>query len=361
MTYILHKKPPALQLQAGQLAQRLIQQDGLYAQHVDMLPGAAGGPKGLGLKGLDQAIFAQFLPRAKQRRALIGSSIGAWRFASILAWGVDQGSEKLAELYTHLEFDKGMTTADISRVCDEMLQQLIIGREQKIVTDPDFHLTVLAVKAQHIFRSDHAVPLLASAAGIIATNTLSRRLSGVFMQRVVAQPEHHLRLKLNTDKDFKTLYQTLSAENLYHWLMASGAIPGVMHGVRDIPHAPQGVYRDGGIIDYHLDLPYPSQGIVLYPHFGHKIIPSWFDKGLFWRKANPQHQARTLLICPSPSYLQSLPMQRLPDRKDFQYFIHEPQKRIKIWKQCIAESQRLGDEFLEMVEKQNFAELIQPL
>ncbi|KAA8733725.1 patatin-like phospholipase family protein [Acinetobacter qingfengensis] len=361
MTYILHKKSPALHLHAGHLAKQLIEQQGLQAKHIDMLPGAAGGPKGLGLKGLDQAIFGQFLPQAKRRRALIGSSIGAWRFASILAWGVDQGTEKLADLYTHLEFYKGMKSAEISAVCDHMLKALIHGREQDIVAHPDYHLTVLAVKAQHIFSSDHALPLLASAAGIIATNTVARRYSGVFMQRVVAQPNDQMRLKLNTEKDFKTLYQNLDAENLYYWLMASGSIPGVMAGIRNIPNAPKGVYRDGGIIDYHLDLPYPSQGIVLYPHFGDKIIPSWFDKGLFWRKANPQHQARTLLISPSREYLESLPMGRLPDRKDFEILLNDPQKRIKIWKQCIAESQRLGDEFLEMVEKQDFLPRVQAL
>ena len=30
-----------------------------------------------------------------------------------------------------------------------------------------------------------------------------------------------------------------------------------------------------------------------------------------------------------------------------------------MWNQSVAESQRLGDEFLELVEKQNFAPLLQ--
>ncbi len=34
------------------------------ASQVDIIPGAAGGPKGIGIQGLDQAIFADFLPRA---------------------------------------------------------------------------------------------------------------------------------------------------------------------------------------------------------------------------------------------------------------------------------------------------------
>ncbi|GAA5018306.1 hypothetical protein GCM10023206_31730 [Acinetobacter puyangensis] len=361
MRYILHKKPAALTIRAGHLAQQLIRQEGLQAQQVDIIPGAAGGPKGIGLQGLDHAIFGEFLPQAPRRRAVIGSSIGSWRFSSILAWGVKEGTQRLADLYTHLEFYKGMKYPEVSQVCEDMLSQLIGGKEQEIVQHPDYHLTVLAVKSQHIFNSDKRLPLIASAAGIIATNVIARRYSGLFMQRVVAQPKDDLHLVLNGKKDFKTIYQDLTPHNLHGWLIASGSIPGVMAGVRHIPDAPEGCYRDGGLIDYHLDLPYPSKGIVLYPHFCDSITPSWFDKGLFWRKANPHYQARTLLMSPSRAYLDALPLKRLPDRKDFVELMNDPQKRIKIWNQCVAESQRLGDDFLERLEKQDFEQYLQPL
>jgi hypothetical protein len=79
------------------------------------------------------------------------------------------------------------------------------------------------------------------------------------------------------------------------------------------------------------------------------------------RTANPQNQARTLLISPSQAYLESLALGRLPDRKDFVMKGLDDQKRITLWKQSVAESQRLGDEFLELIEKQSWAEHIQAL
>ena len=33
-------------------------------------------------------------------------------------------------------------------------------------------------------------------------------------------------------------------------------------------------------------------------------------------------------------------------------------ERKKLWRQSVAESQRMGDEFLELVEKQNFADVV---
>ncbi|WP_168408503.1 patatin-like phospholipase family protein [Acinetobacter indicus] len=358
MIQILQKRPPALTLRAGHLAQQLIAEQGLQPDQVDMIPGAAGGPKGIGIQGLDQAIFGEFLPQSAQRRTLIGSSIGSWRFASILAWGAKAGTERLADLYTNLSFHKKMSRQDVSHVCRDMLLNLVDGKAQQLVDHPDYHLTVLSVKAQHIFQSDRALALLASVAGIVSGNALARKHNRLFMQRVISQPAQGNQFQVQDD--FFTHYHALTPDNVTSWLMASASIPGVMSAIRDIPEAP-GSYRDGGLIDYHIDLPFQSQGLVLYPHFTDSITPGWFDKMLKHRKANPDNHARTLLISPSAEYLQSLPLGRLPDRKDFNLKGMEQAQRIQLWKQCIAESQRLGDEFLELVEKQCLPEVLQPL
>ena len=359
MTQILHKRAPALSIRAGHLARQLIEQEGLHAQHVDIIPGAAGGPKGIGIQGLDQAIFGEFFAQAPKRRTVVGSSIGSWRFASILAWGAKQGTERLSDLYTNLYFHKKMSRQEVAEICQNMLFELIQGQQQQLIQHPDYHLTVISVKAQHIFQSDQALPLLASVAGIIGSNAIARKHNRLFMQRVISQPAQGQQFMVKDD--FVTHYQALNEKNVAPWLLASASIPGVMSAIRDIPDAPVGSYRDGGLIDYHLDLPYQSQGIVLYPHFTDSITPGWFDKMLKHRKANPENQARTLLLSPSAEYLSSLPLGRLPDRKDFTLKGLDQAQRIRLWKQSVAESQRLGDEFLEMVEKQNFPQFMQTL
>lgn len=347
----IHHKKSALTIKAGSEAIAHIKKNGLNASDIDIIPGAAGGPKGLGLCGLDQAIFNDFLPRHPKKRWLVGSSIGSWRFAAITAHGGLDGPSKLAELYTNMEFNKGMTMAEVSRRCRHMLEALIGGKTKDILSNPDYHLAVLAVRSKHLFNSDHSLPLLSSLLGIFSSNALHRPALNLFMQRGIAYQDAHLKhFPAQTQKQFQTDHIPLTANNLMDILMASGAIPAVMHAVKNIPDAPQGSYRDGGLIDYHIDLPFHSDGLVLYPHFTDKITPGWFDKSLSWRKANPLHHKKTILISPSPDYLKNLPLGRLPDRKDFTAFAGHDEDRKKLWRQSIAESTRLGDEFLELLQ-----------
>lgn len=361
MTQILYKKPSSLKIQAGTLAKQLIQKEGLQAHHVDMIPGAVGGPKGIGLMGLDQAIFGDFLQREKQRRFLIGSSVGAWRFASLIAQGEQQGAARLAELYINLPFHNKMKMQDIKGISRDMLNGILTDQAQKLVDHPDYHLTIIATKAQHVFQSDHKIALYGSLLGIIGgSNAIARHHLNKFMQRVICQPEQFPQFKMQND-GFQTHYINFNTENVADWLMASGSIPAVTPAVKNISDAPQGAYRDGGLIDYHMDLPFESQGIVLYPHFTDHIIPGWFDKMFKSRHANADNQARTLLISPSAAYLQSLPLGRLPDRKDFVLKGLSDTERKKLWTQSVAESQRMGDEFLELLEKQHLELYIEDL
>ena len=78
----IKRMPTALTIRAGPRALEKIRSHGLDPAMVEIVPGAAGGPKGLGIAGLDRAILGEWLPSAPRVRHLIGSSIGAWRFAA---------------------------------------------------------------------------------------------------------------------------------------------------------------------------------------------------------------------------------------------------------------------------------------
>jgi hypothetical protein len=132
--------------------------------------------------------------------------------------------------------------------------------------------------------------------------------------------------------------------------------------VTDIDGAMPGTYWDGGIIDYHLHLPYNrNPGLVLYPHFTAKIVPGWLDKALPWAKASGEWLDNVVLIAPSRDYLARLPYGKLPDRRDFKRFELDYDGRMRYWRKAMAESERLGDEFLSLAASGSIAERLEPL
>ena len=135
-----------------------------------------------------------------------------------------------------------------------------------------------------------------------------------------------------------------------------------MHGIGDIEGIP-GVFRDGGILDYHLDIPFlpaEDEGLVLYPHFYSSITPGWFDKRLK-RTAKPEHLDHLVLISPKQDFIETLPYQKIPDRTDFKTFHYDDKKRMSYWQKTVDMSQALGDELHTLIETGAIASRVEPI
>lgn len=357
----VHTRAPALTIRAGRRAMARLRDKALTPEDVHVIPGAAGGPKALGISGLDKAIFGDFLPRAPQQRALIGSSIGSWRFAAVASTDDPKAQlARLADLYTSQRFAKGVSMAEVSRKSTLFLEELLSGCEDHILNHPWYRLSIVVVRSRGMLEHDTRGRLSLGLMNAISANMVSRRHLGRFMERGII---HDSRARTPVSKlvDFPSHEVPLSRENLLPALLASASIPMVMAGVRNIPGAPEGLYRDGGLLDYHLDLPYDQPGVILYPHFTDRVVPGWFDKSLPWRRGDATRLQDVLLVSPSPEYLASLPDRKLPDRKDFERYVGDDARREKAWRQAIAASDHLGDEFMELVDSGRLGSSLLPL
>ncbi len=351
-------------LRAGPRAIRHIREHGLRAQDIDIVPGAAGGPKGLGIAGLDLAVFGQWLPRAPRVRHLIGASIGAWRFAAVCRGDPVQGLNDFARAYSEQRYPKRPSREFITQYARAMMRDLFAGRELDVLSNPGYRLHILVVRGLGLLKRESKAMTPAGFAAAALANAFGRRHLRHFLARSIFYDRRDRPAALNGEAfdAFHTQSIPLTESNLGEALRASGAIPLVLEGVNDIEGAMPGTYWDGGIIDYHLHLPYNrNPGLVLYPHFTDKIVPGWLDKALPWRKAGGEWLDNVVLVAPSRDYLARLPYGKLPDRKDFKRFELDYDGRMRYWRKAMAESQRLGDEFLSLAESGDIAERLEPL
>ena len=368
-----------LELRAGPRALAHIRAHGLRPQDIDIVPGAAGGPKGLGLAKLDEWLFADWLPQGFALRHepinLIGASIGAWRFAAVCRGNganiIDSTRAALAEFaegYCTQKYPRKASAAFVSGYVRDLLAKLFSGREADVLTHPHYQLNVLAVRGKGILhREARGLASARTPAGFALAaiaNAASRKHLRHFLERVWFTPSQQHQLLAEGEKfdAFSTHHVKLTPQNFSQALIASGSIPLVLEGVADIPGARAGTYWDGGLIDYHLHLPYSrAAGLVLYPHFTNKIVPGWLDKALPWRKAGGAWLDNVVLISPSQAYLARLPFNKLPDRNDFKRFIDDYEGRQKYWRFAIGESARLRDDLAGLIASGNIAERLTPL
>lgn len=343
----------ALRIYAGPKARRHIEQHGLLPQHVSVIPGAAGGPKGLVLGPLDRFIFGEWLPQSSQPVHLVGASIGAWRMATACLNEPVRAFERLEHDYIHQDYalapgQKRPTAAHVSERFGQSLQAFYGGRVEEVLGHRRYKLHIVTSRGRHVLGREHALRTPLGYLGAFLTNSVHRRSMGAWLERVVfSSPGAALPFLAN---DYRTRQVALSEANFNPALQASCSIPFVLKAVHNIPGAPPGAYWDGGITDYHLHLNYaaqPMSGLVLYPHFQKAVVPGWLDKSLRWRHGATHFLDNMVVLAPDPDWVRTLPNSKLPDRTDFTRYGTDLQSRVKAWGQGVAASRRMADEFGE--------------
>ncbi|MGC8493732.1 MAG: patatin-like phospholipase family protein [Syntrophobacteraceae bacterium] len=351
---------------AGEKAMEAIEREGLRPAMVKAVLGAAGGPKWLVLYGLDRAIFGSWLQGRSETLSLLGASIGAWRFAAASLGASSEGLDRFLSLYMGQGYSPYPDREEISSECVRMLDALLGGSGvAEILDHPFLRLSILAVRCKWPVKSDNKVLLSLGLMDAAVYNAVHRGGLRLFFERTLFF-DPRTNPPLGEISDFETIRAPLSEKNLKEVLLASGAVPLVMSGIRDIAGAPPGMYRDGGILDYHFDLPVlqngdAADGVILFPHYTNRIVPGWFDKRLPWRKPRKENLARMLMVSPSKRFIENLPLKKIPDREDFPLFRGRDEERIAYWNAVVEAGRRLGEEFLEAVETGGIRKLLQPI
>lgn len=365
---------PALRLLAGPVAARLIAERGLRAEDVAAVPAAAGGPKGLALLPLDRWLFGHWLPSAPRARLLAGASIGAWRMAAAAQRHPLAALARLEHAYLEGQrYPHRPAPAHVSAVCRDMAREVIGGSRPngsngsnppnvRVAPDaaaaaladlaPDARLLIVTARARYAPTREIGFFAGAALANARARERLGRHLERVVFDSSAAEP-----CPVVPADAFGVRRVPLLADNLEDALLASGSIPRVAEPVRGIAGAPPGPYWDGGLIDYHLHWDWrPLEGIVLMPHFVPYVTAGWLDKFLPWRRHGPGVTGqgwldRLVLAVPSPALLASLPGGRLPERQDFHRYGLDHDRRLRDWRQAIAQCEAMAEDFAEAVAR----------
>lgn len=351
-----------LAYKAGPKILGTIREEGLKSERVRVFAGPAGGPKWFVSVGFDKALMASRFLENGNRVLLAGSSAGGWRCLAMACKDPLSAYENLRIAYSRNVFTAQDTPqtigAALGRNVNAFLQDVDIPY---ILDHPSFDLAVHTVRSRGPAGSENRRLQGAALLGAALLNVISPFGMELFFERVVfytgrGEPTF-------VKKSFRGRGVPLTAENIREAALATGSLPYIIAGVENIPGAPHGVYRDGGLRDYQLNVDYsPGEAAVtLFFHYQEKIVPGWFDKPLSWRRPPRGSLDGVLQVYPTEEFVRLLPDGKIPDRQDFTTFVENPSERIRRWDEASRLSDRLGEQFLEDVESGRVRHLVRPM
>lgn len=354
----------AIDIYAGKVAYQQIANQGLTPADIGIVAGAAGGPKWLVLHGLDKYLFGEWLPRSLDPIDLLGSSIGAWRYACYCQEDFERAFSNFERIYFSQTYPVNASRKQVSDEVTRLLHELFpTDSIKQILNNQQFRLNLFADLSRGPIKSENDWLLGAGLLFATLLNMIHPATIKWFFKRTLFQ--HPESPQLIKDSDYATLRQMLDEHNLADAILASGAIPMVIEGVKMAQpgcDSTRGVFRDGGLIDYHMTAQYDlTDKLVLMPHFSPRLISTWLDKYVPWRSADISGMDRVIVITPSADFIQSLPLSKIPDRTDFERFKGDDKARISYWKQVIERSKELADAWHICSSKDLIGSVVKPL
>ena len=362
-----------LKVYAGPRAQQLLKIYGFKPELFHTVLGASGGPKWFVLAGIDR-VLPEFFAHGRQPVNFVGSSAGAFRFACLTQPDPVAAINRLASDYSGTVYSDNPTIEEISEKAVNLLRRMLPEENRAYVANNKrFVPHFIVARCRGLLAPEKRViqypGLLASA----VANAVSRRSLDLFYERYVFSGTQQA-LTFSDPCGLTTQHVSLTEHNIIDALLASGAIPGILKGIADIQGAGKGMYRDGGVTDYHFDLAFQgntpedvesqsrsevNHELVLFPHFYSSAKPGWFDKSLPWRHPHKTSYDNIVMVVPSEEFVRQLPFGKIPDRNDFTKI--PVAERLAYWQTVLTETDRLGEAFMNLQAPAVLQKVLSPL
>jgi len=339
-------------IKAGSRVYDMIQDGGFNFDAITTFVGPATGPRWLVASGFDRGLLEHDVLARSHPVLLAGASAGALRFAAWVQPDPLTQYDRLIDAYVAMHLTAQDTRESIREAVSAVINAYIEDDALSFaLTNKRFRLAIVTARARHVAAFDMSFIQRPVLAGAFLANLCSHAWLYAFFRRIVFH-SGPIRPRFCFSPGFRGEAYALDEANFRYALLASSAIPLSVAGVRNIYGAPNGKYRDGCLVDYHLNQRYETtdDDVTLVFNHDRRLVPVWFDKWLRYRKLSEELTRHVLLVHPSDEFVATLPGGRVPERKDFRKHAANSAERHAAWKTVVEKSRHLGERFIEAVE-----------
>jgi hypothetical protein len=304
----------------------------------------ASGPRGFVTMGFDHHFVDMASSgNVKGHKWFLGGSTAALRFVALIA-SIVSSSDKtsvLKEHFTEMTYNKGDTPQVLSPMMSSLYEKIappcIVD---SVVSHPYFHLAVMVCSFPSYCADWADWRLKLYFARLFIANLIYPGLCNKYYSRICFYTGNEPPPFIN-DKCIK--FEPLTADNFYQVLRATTCIPFVSERVTDIDGVGSGLYYDGAICDYHLNVKvHTPEFLMLFlgdvPD--HKVKGTFFDALLPWRQLPVDYFKFCCRLFPTQLFVQKIPGGQVPDVSDWfrKDYIQDPSKRKSAWRKTYGVS-----------------------
>jgi len=350
-----------IRVKAGKKAFELIREKGFDFNRVKTYVGPAVGPRWLIAAGFDLTLMERGLLGRSYPTLLTGASAGAFRLAAWLQPEPGKSYRRLMEAYINADYKRKDSPRKLLGEMEKIINSYLETDALPFaLTHKKYRLAIVTARARNLAASEKQWVQKLGVGLAFACNALSASLLRLFYEQVVFFYSP-IPPKFCLTGEFKGKTVPLNIANFKSAVLASGTIPLVIGGVRNIYGAPTGIYRDGGLFQYHFNQFYPARegDLTLFFHHQESLTPGWLDKKLKCRRVPGSYLENAVMVFPTEEFVGSLPNGKVPDRDDLAELIDKPDVRKKRWRKAVELSSGLGEQFVELVESGRIREAVE--
>ncbi|GAX77907.1 hypothetical protein CEUSTIGMA_g5349.t1 [Chlamydomonas eustigma] len=304
----------------------------------DVFAAGASGPRSFATLGFDLHL-TQLIKSGTLigERWLLGGSTAALRFCAILSSSIMHGESLTVELKEHfmsMVYREGDSPSTLAPMMSALYRRVLPETlAPSVVHHPTVHLCIMVAQILPPFDQLPDWQLKALFWVYLGANFLSPRVLTTFQRPLCFYTGPQTPPFLREEDNITCIPITTS--NIYQVLSATTCLPFISPHCRYIEGVGSGLFFDGALINYHLNLrPKPGFNLLLLADGpGPEFKQTLWDSYVPYRTAPCEYKQYISVVYPTQAYVDAVPAKKLPNTFDYfnKAYIHQPDLRRAHW------------------------------
>mmetsp|Transcript_30529 Transcript_30529/g.67662 ORF Transcript_30529/g.67662 Transcript_30529/m.67662 type:complete len:412 (+) Transcript_30529:154-1389(+) len=301
--------------------------------------GGASGPRSFVTMGFDKQ-FSKLVDSGAITgdKWLLGGSTAALRFCALISGLISRKniSYELKEHFAKMVYKPGDTPKTLAPMMEALFLKVLPPHlADKVLRHPSLHLCIMVTQLRPAYQNLPEWQLKALFGLFLGANVVTPASLKLLQRRLCFYTGPHPPPFITPADEVTCL--PLTSQNVYQVLHATTCLPFMSERCEYIAGVGSGLFFDGALSDYHLNLAStPEYPLLLLGDGPGPAFKQTLWDAYTWRRAPSQYRRNVTVLYPTQQFVECLEAGKLPTVFDYfsKQYIADPPLRQRHWRQA---------------------------